>query len=167
MIPPCLEKHVKPLVLRLISFRSCRIAVPLDYEGKGTESAPVPAHTHAALYNISRADSWSPLKLTAVVKIAHEDYICTYSPGSRQKTRLLSDRSLCYICVPGLWYDAIDSLERPRNPGRQVVPSVSCSEGAGGTQRAFDSGSFFIELWATYCLLSENPQKKQSIHFIF
>ena len=28
MIPPCIGKHVKPLVLHLISLRSCRIAVP-------------------------------------------------------------------------------------------------------------------------------------------
>ena len=36
----------------------CRIAVPSDYESKGTESAPVPAHT-LVHYNISRAD-WPP-----------------------------------------------------------------------------------------------------------
>ena len=55
IIPPCLEMHVKPLVLRLIPLRSRRIAVPSDYERKGTESAPVPAHT-LVHYNISRAD---------------------------------------------------------------------------------------------------------------
>ena len=42
-------KHVKPLVLRLIPLRSCRITVPSDYESNETESALV----H---YNISRAD---------------------------------------------------------------------------------------------------------------
>ena len=43
VILPCLEKHVKPLVVRLISLRSCRIAVPSDYKSKGTESAPAHA----------------------------------------------------------------------------------------------------------------------------
>ena len=51
----------KPLVLRLISLRSCQIAVPSDYESKGTESAPVPAHT-LVHYR-------SPLRLVAVAEI--------------------------------------------------------------------------------------------------
>ena len=45
MIPPWLEKHVKPLVLLLISLQSCQIAVPSDYESKGTQSTPMPAHS--------------------------------------------------------------------------------------------------------------------------
>ena len=36
MLPLCLGKYVKQLVLRLISLRSCRIAVPSDYESNGT-----------------------------------------------------------------------------------------------------------------------------------
>ena len=43
--PPCLKKHVKPLVLRLISPRSCQFAVPSHYEREGIGSAPVFAHT--------------------------------------------------------------------------------------------------------------------------
>ena len=45
MIDPWLGKHVKPLELRLVSLRSCLIAVPSDYESKVTECAPVPVHT--------------------------------------------------------------------------------------------------------------------------
>ena len=39
--PPRLGKHVAPSDLRLISPRSCRIAVPSDYESERRGSAPV------------------------------------------------------------------------------------------------------------------------------
>ena len=67
-------KHVNLLVLHLISLRSYRIVIPSDYEGKGTESEPVPAHT-LVQYNISRADDWSPLRLAAVAKNGQKDYL--------------------------------------------------------------------------------------------
>ncbi|CAD0203535.1 unnamed protein product [Chrysodeixis includens] len=40
-----IERKVKMRAVRLISLCSCRIAVPSGYESKGTESAPVFAHT--------------------------------------------------------------------------------------------------------------------------
>ncbi|KAL0832341.1 hypothetical protein ABMA28_001774 [Loxostege sticticalis] len=52
--PPCLGKHVNPLVLRQISLRSCQIAVPSGYESEGIGSALVFAHT-LVHYNMSCA----------------------------------------------------------------------------------------------------------------
>lgn len=48
---PYLVQHVKLSVLTLISPLSCRIAVPLDCESEGTESAHKFAHT-VVHYNI-------------------------------------------------------------------------------------------------------------------
>lgn len=40
----CRGKHVKPLVLHLIFFQSCLIAIPSGYERKGIQSTLVFAH---------------------------------------------------------------------------------------------------------------------------
>lgn len=54
---------VKPLALRLIPPRSCRIAVLSDCENGGTE------HYILMYYNISSVVGWSTLKLATVNEI--------------------------------------------------------------------------------------------------
>ena len=77
-IPPCLGNHVKPLNMHLISLRSCRIAVPLDYGSKGTESASC-LRTHLCTI-ISPTPDWSLLRLAAVAEIGQEDYSILFQP---------------------------------------------------------------------------------------
>ena len=76
----CGGKYVKPLVLCLISPRSCRITVPSDYESEGKESATVFVHS-LLHHNIACILSGEYLFLFSISTTQSQLYISTYLIG--------------------------------------------------------------------------------------